>query len=123
MELDIGKNLTGLLERLAGQIGTTADKVFPWYVQQAYLEGLTALVGVALAVTIAASLFFWSFKRANFNDEGNHFAPLCIGSGISLAVSIVAVFIVGIESTRKLINPNYYAMQMLTHDIGRMVGK
>ena len=60
-KVDIGQNLTSLLERLAQQIGTTADKVFPWYVQQAYIEGVTTLVAVAVLliasiVTLSISL-------------------------------------------------------------------
>lgn len=55
--VDIGKNLTGLIEKLAAQIGTTADKVYPWYVQQAYLEGVTTLVTIAIVIPILSITF------------------------------------------------------------------
>jgi len=44
VSVDVGQNITGLLEKLAVQMGTTVDKVFPWYVNQAYIEGCTTIL-------------------------------------------------------------------------------
>lgn len=38
-QIDVGKDIADLLEKLAQQIGTTVDKVFPWLITQAQIEG------------------------------------------------------------------------------------
>jgi hypothetical protein len=122
--IDVGKNLTSLLERLAQQIGTTADKVFPWYVQQAQLEGATTLIGIVVCVCISLILFAAFFRSADFSDSGfNKYAAMSLLSlGIGF-VSLVAIPLEGIDAARKMMNPNYYAMKMLTQDIGRLTAR
>ena len=39
VSIDLGKNMTMLVQQLASQIGVMADKVFPWYIKQSVLEG------------------------------------------------------------------------------------
>jgi hypothetical protein len=120
--VDTGKNLTSLIEQLAQQIGVTADKVIPWYVQQAYIVGITTIIGLALALLVFGSVFAFVFKKADF-DDGNRYTVICIFSGICFAVSLVGGFFGGVEATRHILNPNYYAMQMITRDIGRLAGR
>lgn len=124
--VDVGGNLTSLVERLAQQIGTTADKVFPWYVEQAYLHGVTTLVAIAVALIVFGSLFAVSARFPWV--KGNHDAPtpaLFIGlaSGAALAITVVLTFIDGPRSVRQIMNPHFYAMQTLAEDIGRMRGR
>lgn len=120
--VDIGNNLTSLLERLAQQIGTTADKVFPWYVQQAYLEGVTALVVLAIFLCILVPIFVVCAKKFNIEE----FSIANIGaavSGFALLLCLVIGGVEGADAVRKIVNPNYYAMQMLTRDVGRLAGR
>ena len=120
--IDVGENLTSLLERLAQQIGTTADKIFPWYVQQAYIEGVTTLCAIAIMAFIMITVFAFSVKRADFKD-GNVSAVVTVCSGIILIFTTVAVPLDGVNAVRKIINPQYYAVSMLTKDVGRLAGK
>jgi hypothetical protein len=125
VNVDVGKNLTSLLERLAEQIGTTADKVFPWYVQQAYLEGATTFVGIAFFLLLSSVLFIWSVKKADFSggDLNNRYAIIFVASCVMSFFSLIGTAFEGIEAARKMLNPNYYAMSMLTRDVGRMVAR
>lgn len=122
--VDIGSNLTSLLERLAQQIGTTVDKVYPWYVQQAYLEGVTTIVAILAFIVVCAVAFGfglrWAMKAHDFH-EGH--AAACVIPAIALAATLLIAALEGTTAVRKIMNPNFYAMQMLTADIGRLTGK
>jgi hypothetical protein len=118
--IDVGKNLTSLLERLAQQIGTTADKVFPWYVQQAQLEGVTALVAVCALLVISTAILAISLPIA-VRDGNSVAAPVAFVSGLVLLAVLGIGTFESVEAVRKISNPNYYAMKMLTQDIGRLV--
>src|SRR5687767_11456912 len=92
VSVDIGKNLTSLLERLAQQIGTTVDKIYPWYVQQAYNEGVTALFGITvvflLSVTILAVGLFLTYTSAN-RDTREVGGGVCFASGCVLILTVI----------------------------------
>ena len=117
--IDVGQNLTSMLERLAQQIGTTADKVFPWYVQQAYLEGITTLVAVAVMLVVTVVALAVSLPRA-MRDDNSAAGPVAVISGILLIALLTIGSFESIGAVRQIANPNYYAMKMLTQDIGRL---
>lgn len=119
--VDVGDNLTSLMERLAQQLGTTVDKVFPWYVEQAYLQGITTLVAIILAFAILVPLFVIAVRKSDF-DKGNAWAPVSVASGILLVVSLIFGFLAAPQQVRKIANPKFYAMSMLVDDIGRLRG-
>jgi hypothetical protein len=125
--VDVGNNLTSLLERLAQQIGTTADKVFPWYVQQAYVEGVTTLAALAIVIPALAVIFTAAVRSKHWTGKYEEqptfpfFASIV--SGVLLCVSLVIGTIEGTLAARKMMNPNYYAMGSITRDIGRLVAK
>lgn len=122
--VDVGDNITGMLEKLAQQLGTTADKVFPWYVQQSILEGWTTIIWIAAALVLFLAVFSISIRKAQFSyGKENVAMVVSIISGIALLVSLVGLFFGGPEAVRQINNPNYYAMKMMTQDIGRLVRK
>ena len=122
--VDVGDNITSMLERLAGQLGTTADKVFPWYVEQSVLQGWTTLIAIGAALVVFSIVFAISFPKAKFSyGQENKAMVVSIASGIAMSISVLAVFMEGLDAVRQIKNPNYYAMKMLTQDIGRLVRK
>ena len=122
INVDVGLNITSMLERLAQQIGTTADKVFPWYVHQAYLEGITTLCALGVFWLLAITLICVGLRKADF-DEGNRHAVIT-GIGCALAVFVLLpTSFDGTTAVRQILNPNYYAMKMLTSDIGKLTRK
>jgi hypothetical protein len=124
INVDVGRNLTSLVERLAQQIGTTADKVYPWYVQQAYLEGVSSLVTLSLFLLVFGTIFAACLRKADFRDhQFNRYAFMCLIAGAISFFTLLIGAIDGTEAARKLMNPNYYAVKMLTRDIGQLTGK
>jgi hypothetical protein len=123
--IDVGKNLTSLVEKLAQHIGTTADKVFPWYVQQAHNEGVTTLVAIAVVVVIVGFIFLagvlmWVRGEKDVSEFGGFVTGL---SGLALCGVFLIGSIEGVEAARKIMNPNYYAMTAITRDIGRLTAR
>ncbi len=124
--IDVGDNITGMLEKIAGQLGTTADKVFPWYVQQASIEGWTALAFLTIAILIFLPTFLVSIRMAKSperEDGPNASFFVCIVAGCILFFTFLLGGMEGTEAVRKIMNPNYYAMKMMTRDIGNLVRK
>jgi uncharacterized membrane protein len=120
--VDIGKNITELLEKLAGQIGTTADKVFPWYVTQQVIEGTMLLATSCIAFIIGMLLMCLSFKKADWN-RGNRYSAFVV-VGAFIAGLAFMVFIIGLPtSVAQIINPEYYALKSMTCDMAMLLGK
>ncbi len=117
--VDIGSNLTGLLERLASTIGTTADKVFPWYVKQQIIEGWVDLfIGIAVLTGLTILLLICS-RRANW-DEVNAYCPVVIVAGGVLGFAALIWFICFSTTIAHIMNPEYGAINQLLTDLGNL---
>ena len=129
-KIDVGDNITVLLEKLAAQIGTTADKVFPWYVKQQVLEGHIWMSLSLSALFLGAILAIASWGKADFDGPGNRYFMLA-GFGVVLFVFgfIFSVFgfifsVFGAQGAiTQIINPNYYALKSMTSDMAKLIGK
>lgn len=118
--LDVGKNITGLIQQLATQIGVTADKVFPWYVKQSMIEGYSFFIISMVIVIIALTFLFVStFKRFS----GDTKSALAAISGVLFFFVLFANCLGGAEHYSKIANPEYHAMKQMTYHIGKMTGK
>lgn len=115
-KVDVGNNLTSLIEKLATQIGVTADKVFPWYVKQQVIEGFV-FVGVTISLLILfGAVFFYSFKKADF-ENGNRYIVTTIGGAIFFLITLfVTAFCFG-DAVAQIMNPEYAATHQLLQDI------
>ena len=117
--LDVGENITALLEKLAHQIGTTADQVFPWYVKQSVLEGWLFWASISAAVIIGLTIFIPSFKRADFR-KGNKYAVTTIIGGFVLILTIITFFLGGSQAITHISNPNYHALGAIVADLSKL---
>lgn len=93
--IDVGQNLTQLLEKLAKQIGTTADKVFPWYVGQSIIEGYTFFALLCIALIIGSVLLITSYKKERVDRNGDPtiwLIPFIVGC-IFIFVSSIVLFV------------------------------
>ena len=120
LTLDVGKNITGLIQQLANQIGVTADKVFPWYVKQSMIEGYWFFGISILIALIGLSILICGITRKEKDDA----------KSIMTAISCMLIFLVifvnclgGADALGKIINPEYYAMKEIIYHIGKMTGK
>ena len=118
-KVDIGQNIADLVTGLAQQIGTTADKVFPWYVQQQYIEGVFFVVVIALIIFISASLCLFSVKGADF-ENGNTKAVVFIAAGVIGALAIFVFILGGRHAISQIINPNYHAVHCMLKDFSNL---
>jgi hypothetical protein len=116
VSVDVGPNAKELIERLAQQIGATADQVFPWYVQQQIIEGWTTLVVLGIFLVVSIVAFSMSLRKADWS-EGNAASVLSILSGLLLAFSVAGVPLEGVDAVRQVLNPKYYAVKVILQQV------
>lgn len=119
--IDVGDNIQHLVEKLAQQIGTTADKVFPWYVKQQILEGIMFFVMDFIAFTFGIVLIYL-FRKASFEQESKETVFLSIGY-VFIGLGFIFLFIGSVTSIAKIMNPNLYALQSMIKDMSILVGR
>ena len=119
--IDVGKNMTEFIEKLAHQIGTTADKVFPWYVKQSVLEGYIFLAVMLSVLTVGLALFLVNI-RILYSDKSSvdkRDVYSVIGAVLTL-IAFGGLFVGGMNAITSIVNPNYHAMRALIHDISKL---
>lgn len=117
--VDVGKNVLALIEKLATQIGTTVDQVFPWFVAQASIEGWMMIFVPIVSIVVFGILFYFLFNRANrTRDEGDGILAMLVG--IVFAISVIVSFFSIPNGTMRVLNPNFYAMQELSNTVRNM---
>lgn len=120
MQIDIGNRMAELLQALASKIGTTADRVFPWYIKQQVIEAKAAII-IIIMIFIASLLgICFSFKKADF-DEGNRYCVILAISGFAFVVCLIIAAAGGTQIITQLMNPEYHAFHKLTRDLGRLL--
>lgn len=120
--IDVGENITQLVEGLARQIGTTADMVFPWYVRQQVIEGYVFFTIISIIGLIALSVFLRSMRKADFStgDWNTHNYVLGTSGGV-LVIWFIVLSGESANSLSKIINPNYHALQAMIADMAKLV--
>jgi hypothetical protein len=123
--VDLGNNVSSLLQKLADKIGITVDKIFPYYVKQAKIEGYTILITVltifTLLITTEIILRTKNRKfRAKIKQEDRYLyrdTSILEGFEIANVICLAVIVIVGVISIQYIFghiaNPEYYAMQNL----------
>ena len=123
VSVDVGKNVMELLEKLAVQIGTTADKVFPWYVKQQVIEGWMWLGISGGAIVISSIIAYCSLKKAEWKGGFNVFAYISIASCLSFLLATVFLVFGVMAAVTQIVNPEYYALKSLTSDMSKFLGR
>lgn len=129
--VDVGKNMKDLLEKLAHQLGTTVDKIYPYYVKKATVEAYTGLATLGLLwsgviVFTIVALLMW--KRYNhFKDDGHSYGAkdavqntaifFTIVAGIVAIVAGIASLVTATDIAQGLFNPDYIAIHNLLNDV------
>lgn len=114
ISLDTGENITRLLEKLAQTIGTTVDKVFPWYVKQQIIEGWCYLGGCFLSLMVGITLLLIAKKV--HSEDGDEIPYLIVGALITV-VGFIALVIGGATFMSQIINPEYHAMKEIIRQL------
>ncbi len=118
--IDVGKNITGLIEKLAHQIGITADKVFPWYVKQQVIEGWSFIIISSLLNIIFAITFIYNYKNIRKKDDDKYIMmSIFIGLILTATISITSFdFNVHLN---QIFNPEYGAMKAMISDFSKLI--
>ena len=120
--VDIGDNITILLEKIAKQIGTTADKVFPWYVKQQILTGYLFLIIDGIALLLGGCLMFSFYGKADWNN-GNRYVIFTIVGAVILFSALVGVAAGASKAITQIYNPEFHALQTLVKDMSQLTGR
>jgi hypothetical protein len=128
VSMEVGSNVSVLLRDLAVGLGTTVEKVWPWYVKQAYISGyytltiigiFSVLAVIGLSVTLVGRVRGEMFTEKNGNDLSG-MGILFILSCVLCVFLFVALLIDGKRVATNLLNPEYMAMQKITEHIGQL---
>lgn len=124
-----------LLGKLAEQLGTTVNNLYPLFVRQAYIDGITNIIVIliifTLFITVSILLRNRMIKLKN-EDEGifdNYGGvndawgfTLIIATTLCAIVFIVSIFTIGNILTA-LSNPEYYALTKIFEQLQGLIGK
>ncbi|MDD2679537.1 MAG: hypothetical protein PHO03_01865 [Candidatus Omnitrophica bacterium] len=117
--IDIGDNITKLIQQLAVQIGTTADKVFPWYVKQQIVFAYTSLAVFTIGLVILGVIFWKNYLKADFEYVDRN-AVFAIISGALFLSALIFLVISFSTLLSQIINPEYYAMRELAGHLAEL---
>jgi len=114
-------NNAKLIEEMASDIGTTGNKLFPFYMKEAVLEGYMFIGTSMLAFTSGAIMLFFCITKADW-CIGNLHAVLSLISLVIIGSAFI-VFFSGIKrAISKILNPCLFAIQSVILD-ARLLGK
>lgn len=102
------------LTEVANQIGVGPESVFPWFIQQQVLEGITFFIGEALLVVgvgISARLAIRAWKVNRDSGWGVMLALIAVSGSIIITISMLT----GLqEAVGQIFNPEYAALKALS---------
>ncbi|AOZ62183.1 hypothetical protein QCM8_265 [Bacillus phage QCM8] len=129
--MDRADKLGGFIDELAKQLGVAATHVYEVLVKQQYVEGIS--LGVKSGITILLILLTWYlvnklvFKKYEFieDETGLGFLVWILGVILAFVTLMFAIDIVGdiTLAVKKLMNPEYYALQDLMDFVKGQVDK
>ena len=122
MTIDIGSNITGLIQKLATQMGVAVEKVFPIYVKQSLIEGYTDLSIILIGnLIVICAIIFLSLKRQKMNENEANSGDMFLRFACVVIFLLNAIFSAGYPTIiSQILNPEYHAFQKITKDISRI---
>ncbi len=124
-----GGAVTRIIEELAKTLGMTVDRIFPYYVKQAVIEGYIGLIAwagfqiVSLIIAGIALKFYFVFDEKGRSDARLGAAATCIITLIIFAIALVIGAIQVSTWVAMIKNPEYAAIQSLIKDASLLLKK
>lgn len=111
-----------LVTNLAEKMGQTGTHIYEVFVRQQYVDGLGNLIGFSVFAVVALIGLVLAYKFSkNFKYSGYDEAEARIFSffGILIVWCISWAFLIGgiATSIKKMINPEYYAIQQIVETV------
>ena len=121
--IEVIKELSPIITKIANQLGVASEHIWGVLVRQAYVEGITDLM--LCLVIIVLTVCYWKFiryahKKICYQSEKDSWdsdilAPIYV-TGAILGFIGAILFVIGMSSAvGKFLNPEYYALQILTN--------
>jgi hypothetical protein len=122
VSIDIGENTTSLIEKLAQQLGMTVEQIYPYYIKQAWLEGIlpTCASGFLMVVwfIVVGSIFGSSYL--DWKEKGVYEGELLVGTGIVGTIVFLVISMWMVSAITRFLNPEYHAIQEIIHAISTL---
>lgn len=129
--MDRADKLGGFIDELAKQLGVAATHVYEVLVKQQFVEGISLLV--KSGITVAILLLVWYlinkllFKKYHVieDDYDMGFLIWIVGAIVAVVTFFIVLNVVGdiTLGVKKLMNPEYYALETLMDFVKDQGGK
>jgi amino acid transporter len=136
--VDLGKNtkelleqggsaVTKIIEGLAKSLGMTVEKLFPYYVKQAYISGLMKILTwggfeggclICILALLVISSSYGKKKNENFRDVSGFFAAVVF---VIFGIGCIVGFINLSDWITLMKNPEYAAIQNMIGDARALI--
>jgi hypothetical protein len=122
--IDIGENITKVLDVLSSKLGTTADHLMQVYVRQTMIEGWGFMIMSLLFIIILSVAIFFFNKKANFGvNDWNFHATIVFVCFLAAFITIIVFVCNATDAYSKIVNPEAYAFQYFTKNVGTLIGR
>ena len=110
-----------LFRQLAEKMGTTVERLYPYFVRQAYFEALATILGWLSACTVlfvaATVMHGWAKRKLAASKDKDTYGPLiCLGQllrTLAILVAIATTF----YWLPQLLNPDYWAVREILRSV------
>lgn len=108
-------DLNQALEQLASAFNTTVEKLYPLLIKQAYVTGVTNILGILIMWAVFATLLVilkkHGIKKEKYYGMTDGTFFLLVTTVIISVITVVITVTVGHEAITALINPEYWALK------------
>jgi hypothetical protein len=114
--------LVDLLRELAVGLGTTADKLYPIFIKQAYIDGIIGILFTVIYILgIVACIKLIKYGLDLYKENQNTYAddgctPIIIGIMVGIILFITLCFTIS-DTITAFANPQYYALKNIIDQI------
>lgn len=120
LNVDLGENVLHLLEEFSKTIGTTADKVFPWFVTKQLVDGYVSLILPLVIVLVCFIIVKINIKKTDWDTVNIHNILVVVGIAVSAITFICFVSTIS-DSISSILAPQYGATKDLIYTLSRLV--
>lgn len=124
-----GGAISRIIEELAKTLGMTVDRIFPYYVKQAVIEGYVGLIAwagfqiVSLIIAGVALKLYFVFDEKGHDDARIGAAAACVIALIIFAIALIVGAAQMSTWVSMIKNPEYAAIHQLINDASKLLGK
>jgi len=112
-----------MLKELAIKLGTTVDNLYPLFVKQSYVVGITNILLMVFGVIVAIISWKLTIKVWKEGEGDPEYLIICLLPFIGVIAPTVVILINLQDTITAFVNPQYFAIQNILQQLSQMVGK